>query len=97
MKYTGKETSKKELLKNHSELVKSNNYCFGTSDGNCFVGDRSKNLAYSHAALYKPSLNVFDLKAKDMTQDDSDDVIEETQETPSIEPLIKNKNKLTKK
>ena len=62
MKYTGKEISKKESVKKHAEHIKKNDVVFATSDGNAFIGSRAKSVAHSHAANYRPALDVFDLK-----------------------------------
>ncbi len=69
MKYLGKQITKKESVKKHTEHIKSNEICFATSDGNCFIGDRAPNTAHSHASLFNPSLLVFDLHSKDDVSD----------------------------
>ena len=88
MKYTGKETTKKELLKKHANHVKDNDNCFATSDGNCFVGLKAKSLAYSHAALYRPNLNVFNLNEKG-TKNDVEIEAETTEGEMTIDSLMK--------
>jgi len=75
MKYEGKEVNKKESIKTHSDHIKSNDFVFATSDGNCFVGDRAKSTAYSHAANYRPALLVFNLKGEKESNDESGDEI----------------------
>ena len=75
MKYIGKELTKEESAKKHSEHIKNNEIVFATSDGNAFVGDRAKSFAHSHAASYRPALLVFNLKevdeaAREQTKDE---------------------------
>lgn len=84
MEYTGEQVSKKASLKKHASHIKQNTECFATSDGNCFIGDRARNLAYSHAALYRPALNVFDLKEKGT---EIDEIIEDVAEEVIVEAI----------
>ena len=95
MKYTGEQISKKASLKKHAGHVKDNDNCYATSDGNCFIGDRAKGLAYSHAALYRPALNVFDLKAKGIAKDETIEEAVEVETIESIEEVVETVEEVT--
>lgn len=93
MKYTGKEVSKKESAKKHSNHVKSGETVFATSDGNAFVGANARGQAYSHAANYRPALKVYE-----MIEEAVEKVVEEKSETVvETKPKPKSKAKAKKK
>ena len=83
MKYKGKEVSRQESQKRHIDYIKKNDLVFGTSDGNAFIGANCKTAAHSHAANYRPALEVYQLILE---------TVEEFENAP-IESVLKPQNK----
>ena len=91
MKYTGKEVNKKESAKKHSIHIKTGEPVFATSDGNAFVGANARGKAHSHAANYRPALDVYE-----MIEEIAEKAVEVKTETV-IETKPKSKPKAKKK